>query len=541
MTTMNEFPPRVLESLDSMDAFDDSSPNLQLLREFLDEVIDFDGISCVDVDGAIDNLNLEIDDVLDNMLRNTLDDYTKNYDFEAVKLSKTTTLENHQHQNSVEPETEDTSGDVSLLQSSQTESFYINLEADECVNYSTPSSSVSDIAADATFSNKGFSPYNGDDCLCSEYNDNRIGGQCNLMNGEASGRGIELAQPLNTSSMVLKEHFVPGAILGTSPRRSKSFDQRSSKSNHCFNGSISTMEKYTDLSEHLQAEHLKAKSSPDTSSCVTDELKIIEYFPVEEKSRSYPMSIEYIQQHLHILSDSAAAINFPDMDDSDDIEIIENFPVQNKSRSSLEDGSREKYCTPTENLEHFPHMYDYAPISNEVFNDDVQIIDNSKLDWSPTLQMHRVSNDAADNEVFNDDVQIIDNFKLDWSPTLQMHRVSNDAVDNEVFNDDVQIIDNFKLDWSPTLQMHRVSNDAVDNEVFNDDVQIIDNLKLDWSPTLQMHRVSNAAVDNEVFNDDVQIIDNIKLDFWAERPAKKMRLMHFPGGSDGILTSFSWT
>ncbi|PNX70355.1 hypothetical protein L195_g057310 [Trifolium pratense] len=130
------------------------------------------------------------------------------------------------------------------------------------------------------------------------------------------------------------------------------------------------------------------------------------------------------------------------MDDSDDIEIFENFPVQNKSRSSLEDGRREKYCTPTENLEHFPDMYDYAPISNEVFNDDVQIIDN---------------------------------------------------------------------------------------------------LKLDWSPTLQMHRVSNAAVDNEVFNDDVQIIDNIKLDFWAEPPAKKMRLMHFPGGSDGILTSFTCT
>ncbi|PNX65402.1 hypothetical protein L195_g062583, partial [Trifolium pratense] len=66
-----------------------------------------------------------IDDVLDNMLRNTLDDYTKNYDFEAVKLSKTTTLENHQHQNSVEPETEDTSGDVSLLQSSQVD--YVSL------------------------------------------------------------------------------------------------------------------------------------------------------------------------------------------------------------------------------------------------------------------------------------------------------------------------------------------------------------------------------------------------------------------------------
>ncbi|XP_045833090.1 uncharacterized protein LOC123924293 [Trifolium pratense] len=522
MTTMNEFPPRVLESLDSMDAFHISSPNLQRLHEFLAEefeVIDFDGISCVDVDGAIDNLNLETDDVLDNMLRNTLDDYTKNYDFEAVKLSKSTTLENHQHQNSVEPETEDTGGDVSLLQSSQTESFYINLEADECVNYSTPSSSVSDnIAADATFSHKGFSPYNGDDCLCSEYNDNRIGGQCNLMNGEASGQGIELAQPLNTSSMVLKEHFVPGAILGTSPRRSKSFDQRSSKSNHCFNGSISTMEKYTDLSEHLQAEHLKAKSSLDTSSCVTDEMKIIEYFPVEEKSRSYPMSIEYIQQHLHILSDSATAINFPDMDDSDDIEIIENFPVQNKSRSSLEDGRREKYCTPTENLEHFPDMYDYAPISNEVFNDDVQIIDNLS-DSAAAINFPDMDD--------SDDIEIFENF-----PVQNKSRSSLEDGRREKYCTPTENLEHFPdmYDYAP-----------ISNEVFNDDVQIIDNLKLDWSPTLQMHRVSNAAVDNEVFNDDVQIIDNIKLDFWAEPPAKKMRLMHFPGGSDGILTSFTCT
>ncbi|GAU31840.1 hypothetical protein TSUD_58420 [Trifolium subterraneum] len=74
----------------------------------------------------------------------------------------------------------------------------------------------------------GFSPDNGDDCLCTEYNDNRIGGQFHLINGEASGRVIELAQSLNTSRMVLKEHFEPRATLGTSLRHCQSFDQQSS-------------------------------------------------------------------------------------------------------------------------------------------------------------------------------------------------------------------------------------------------------------------------------------------------------------------------
>jgi hypothetical protein len=52
-------------------------------------------------------------------MQNTLGDYIKNSEFEAVKLSNSTTLENRQQQNSVEHETEDTGGGVSLLQSSQ--------------------------------------------------------------------------------------------------------------------------------------------------------------------------------------------------------------------------------------------------------------------------------------------------------------------------------------------------------------------------------------------------------------------------------------
>ncbi|XP_045831118.1 ubiquitin-like-specific protease 1D [Trifolium pratense] len=89
---VNYNPPRVLESLDSMDAFGNSSASFQS-HEFLDkfDVNDFDGV--VDLETHV------------------------------------ATLENRQH---------------------QTELAYFNLEPDECANYSTPPSYVSDIAADAT-------------------------------------------------------------------------------------------------------------------------------------------------------------------------------------------------------------------------------------------------------------------------------------------------------------------------------------------------------------------------------------------------------
>ena len=90
-------------------------------------------------------------------------------------------------------------------------------------------------------SHEGFSPDDGDNQHCSEYIDNnRIGGQCHLFNGEAStahsGQGIEMFPSYNTSNMVLKQHFEPGAASGTSLRHCQYFDQRSlSSSNHLFN------------------------------------------------------------------------------------------------------------------------------------------------------------------------------------------------------------------------------------------------------------------------------------------------------------------
>ncbi|AES98251.1 Ulp1 protease family, carboxy-terminal domain protein [Medicago truncatula] len=90
-------------------------------------------------------------------------------------------------------------------------------------------------------SHEGFSPDDGDNQHCSEYIDNSsIGGQCHLFNGEAStshpGQRIEMFPSYNTSNMVLKQHFEPGAASGTSLRHCQSFDQRSlSSSNHLFN------------------------------------------------------------------------------------------------------------------------------------------------------------------------------------------------------------------------------------------------------------------------------------------------------------------
>ena len=80
-------------------------------------------------------------------------------------------------------------------------------------------------------SHEGFSPDDGDNHHCSEYIDNRIGGQCHFFNEEAStscsGKGIEMFPTYNTCNMVLKEHFEPKAAWGTSLRHCQSFDQRS--------------------------------------------------------------------------------------------------------------------------------------------------------------------------------------------------------------------------------------------------------------------------------------------------------------------------
>ncbi|GAU46105.1 hypothetical protein TSUD_95770 [Trifolium subterraneum] len=278
-------------------------------------------------------------------------------------------------------------------------------------------------------SREGFSPENGDDCLCSEYNDNRIGGQCHLINGEASGQGIELAQHLNTSSMVLKEHLEPGATLGTSLRHCQSFDNRIGGQFHLINRDasgrgIELAQPLNTSSSMVLKEHLEPGATLGTS------LRHCQSFDQRSSNHqdTYPMCIENIRR---LLDNYAATINFP----------------FNKSRSSLEDGHRENHRRQIENLEHFLDMDDHAPISN---------------------------------------------FPVD--PLIYFPQDSNMMCAGNMI-------------WSPTLQLHQAYN----------------------------------AVDNEFFNDDVQIIDNLKLDFWVEQlPAKKRRLMHFPGGSDGIPTSFTF-
>ncbi|GAU46097.1 hypothetical protein TSUD_95690 [Trifolium subterraneum] len=278
-------------------------------------------------------------------------------------------------------------------------------------------------------SREGFSPENGDDCLCSEYNDNRIGGQCHLINGEASGQGIELAQHLNTSSMVLKEHLKPGATFGTSLRDCQSFDNMIGGQFHLINRDTSG--RGIELAQPLNtSSSMVLKEHLEPGATLGSSLRHCQSFDQRSSNHcfngSYPMSIENIR---HLLDNYAATINFP----------------FNKSRSSLEDGHRENHRRQIENLEHFLDMDDHAPISNL-------------------------------------------------------------AVDPLIY---------FSQDWNMMCAGNKI-----------------------WSPTLQLHQVSNA-VDNEVFYDDVQIIDNMKLDFWEEQPAKKRRLMHFPGESDGIHTSFT--
>lgn len=104
-------------------------------------------------------------------------------------------------------------------------------------------------------SHGGFSSDYSDDHHHSENNDNRTDVNCHVLNGEAStshsGHGIEITllsasspvnpQSFNTSGMVLKELFGPGATAGTTLLgQCQSIDQQSSDLGP--NGSIFTME-----------------------------------------------------------------------------------------------------------------------------------------------------------------------------------------------------------------------------------------------------------------------------------------------------------
>lgn len=172
-----------------------------------------------------------------------------------------------------------------------------------------------------------------------------------------------------------------------------------------------------DLNAHLQAEHVKAESSLDTSSRTSDDsddVEIIENLPVKKESRSNWMFLENLRP-LQDTNNSTATSTLPDLNDP--VESMETPQVENESRSSHEDGRREKKCKSIEKLEYLPDMNDSVdsattlnlPVKKESsYWMSIENIRHLLQKW----HLYHVS-DAVHNKVIDDDdVQIIDNLNL---------------------------------------------------------------------------------------------------------------------------------
>jgi len=261
-------------------------------------------------------------------------------------------------------------------------------------------------------SHEGFSPDDGDNHHCSEYIDNRIGGQCHFFNEEAStscsGKGIEMFPTYNTCNMVLKEHFEPKAAWGTSLRHCQSFDQRSlSSSNHLFNNSRhlqSFDQRSLSSSNHLfnSSRHCQSFDQPSLSSSnhLFNNSRHLQSF--DQRSLSSSNHLFNSSRHCqsfdqpslsssnHLFNSSRHCQSFDQrsllhMNDSTD---TINFPVD-----PLIDISQHSNMMSTGNKNWYPHL---------------------SYQGTPTLQLHHISDDAVDNNVINGDVQIIDNINLDF-------------------------------------------------------------------------------------------------------------------------------
>ncbi|XP_058746355.1 probable ubiquitin-like-specific protease 2B [Vicia villosa] len=175
---------------------------------------------------------------------------------------------------------------------------------------------------------------NGDYQNLLEYNDNVNDGQCHLTNREASTYhfcpGIDMNSSFDASSMVFKEHFEQEAILETSLGQWQSFDSRSS--NYCFNGLTFTTEEDVDFRDQLM----------------------------------YMSTPPNYQQETEISPHTSCSSH-----NSNDVEIS--------------------------NIMFFGNKNWYQDLSYQ---------------GTPTLQLNQVS-DVVDNKVIDDDVQIIDNLKVD--------------------------------------------------------------------------------------------------------------------------------
>ncbi|KAL5124963.1 putative ubiquitin-like-specific protease 2B [Glycine soja] len=435
---------------------------------------------------------------------------------------------------------------------------------------------------------EGFPSDYNEDHRYSENNKNRTNSLRPEVNGDSSlshsvqGKQFTLLsapspldpQSFNPSDMVLKEHFKPGTMAGTSLGHCQSLDQQSS--DHYLNGSIFSTKDGTDLNEELM--HIMA--NPNFQQVSPQSFSLTYLTGGCETEISHGPRIGIQSEHDKIESFIAT----PSCASGDsDIEIIENFPTRNETRSSYEDERGENNNTAIENYieqvsdipgslmensqwpntncvghnngdqhlsyiqsEHSKTKPSQATSTCAYASDDIAMIGNFPIineTRSPYEDEQGEKNNTAIEDYFEHFPEIPDSH-MEFSQWPNTSTYASANPDNIAITESFPIRNETGLSYDD--QRAEYNNAAMENffehlpEIPDSLVEfsqrsnpmcVSDNngdqgLYCQETPAMQMDQVSNALDDKFTCDDDdLVIIDSMEPDHWKNQPIKKRRML----------------
>ncbi|KAG5080933.1 hypothetical protein JHK86_004998 [Glycine max] len=441
---------------------------------------------------------------------------------------------------------------------------------------------------------EGFPSDYNEDHRYSENNKNRTNSLRPEVNGDSSlshsvqGKQFTLLsapspldpQSFNPSDMVLKEHFKPGTMAGTSRGHCQSLDQQSS--DHYLNGSIFSTKDGTDLNEELM--HIMA--NPNFQQVSPQSFSLTYLTGGCETEISHGPRIGIQSEHDKIESFIAT----PSCASGDsDIEIIENFPTRNETRSSYEDERGENNNTAIENYieqvsdipgslmensqwpntncvghnngdqhlsyiqsEHSKTKPSQATSTCAYASDDIAMIGNFPIineTRSPYEDEQGEKNNTAIEDYFEHFPEIPDSH-MEFSQWPNTSTYASANPDNIAITESFPIRNETGLSYDD--QRAEYNNAAMENffehlpEIPDSLVEfsqrsnpmcVSDNngdqgLYCQETPAMQMDQVSNALDDKFTCDDDdLVIIDSMEPDHWKNQPIKKRRMLRSNNGA----------
>ncbi|KAK8465265.1 hypothetical protein PHAVU_009G037600 [Phaseolus vulgaris] len=376
----------------------------------------------------------------------------------------------------------------------------------------------------------------GNECL---ENNNRTGIDHAEVNKESTAsharQGIEITllsgsssldpQSFNSSGLVLKELFEPGATAGAMLGQCQSFDQR-------FNGSIYSMEEDTDIGEQFM--YLPTDPNFQQVAGIIPQTCSLPYLPRECGDDTCHRPEISLQANHDVVVSSLDTSNGA-LVDSEDVRVTKNCPSVSEPRSSNEAEQGEKTCSAMVNPEHVRDISTTVLGNSEDSimncddnNGDLHSTGQETLtvpsqpvshvpdyDETPTIPLQQVSHVAVDEDTPTIPLQQVSHVAVDEdTPTIPLQQVSHVAVDEDTPTIPLQQVSHVAVDEdTPTIPMQQVSHVAVDED----------------TPTIPLQEVSNAVGDGETF-------DGVAPDICEEQAPKRRRLMPLECNGEGTVT-----